>query len=878
MRLRALRVHDLRQFAGRGVALEGITDGLNSFAEPNETGKSTLFAALRALLFFKETSKHKDIESLRPYDGGNPRIAADIETADGLYRVEKRFLGGPSFARIVDLGTGAEIARAGAAQDWIDRLTGSDDPASGPAGLLWVGQGQSSDLTAGRGARAHAMASVVEGQLDQMTGGERMRRMRDRVAEALDPFLTAGGGVRGGGPLGQSRHEAEALAAEEAVLAGQFTGLRADLDARRRLRRDLAREEGTMEEAGVRALALGKAREEQAGAEAVAASVPAAEAKVRMLTVELKAAVDALSAFEAARREAIDAKASLGDLEGGLPDLRTALASARGAEAEARGAADKAAEAVREARRIAELARRGARRDELTRRQNELSEARKAAAGAGAKAQEARAAAALITIDDAALRKLEDLERARSRADAALSGASTRLTMHYSSTSDARVLVDGAAMEPDEPLHLSHPARLTLWDLGELEIVPGGAEGIESGEKVLREASDKLITALEKHEVATMPEAREASARRTALKSDADRLSAIAAAHAPDGLESLDETLARLAAGIEEIASAAAPNPDEAEAALKVAEAAEREVAKALAREGAGREAAQSALTVAETRLAGLRQALDGALARSGPEAGWTERHAKLSSASARTREDLATARKAVEELAGAGQTLQLAQATVSRLEKVEANRAEMITVLGNELAGLDGKLSSRTADGIEEQLTEVQGQLNAAGRKLDNVELQFRALTRLRDALGAAHGQMREAYFEPVNAELRPLLHRVLGGEALGFDEESYAPNKLTREGREEDLDVLSGGTREQIAILTRLAFAKLLARRGAAPPVILDDALIFSDDDRIIEMFNVLEAQTAELQIIVFTCRQRAFAEMGGNRLRLTAWAPED
>jgi uncharacterized protein YhaN len=50
--------------------------------------------------------------------------------------------------------------------------------------------------------------------------------------------------------------------------------------------------------------------------------------------------------------------------------------------------------------------------------------------------------------------------------------------------------------------------------------------------------------------------------------------------------------------------------------------------------------------------------------------------------------------------------------------------------------------------------------------------------------------------------------------------------PETLARDGGEEDLAGLSGGTREQIAMLTRLAFARLLARAVRATPVILDDA----------------------------------------------------
>ena len=144
--------------------------------------------------------------------------------------------------------------------------------------------------------------------------------------------------------------------------------------------------------------------------------------------------------------------------------------------------------------------------------------------------------------------------------------------------------------------------------------------------------------------------------------------------------------------------------------------------------------------------------------------------------------------------------------------------------------------------------------------------------------ALEQANAHVKERYFEPVNAELKPLLGLLYGGAHIQFDDETLAPQELTRDGIVERMDALSGGTREQIAILTRLAFAKLLAKTGSAPPVILDDALIFSDDDRIEKMFTALHAQTKDLQIIAFTCRQRAFEALGGKVLKLSPWAPDE
>jgi uncharacterized protein YhaN len=99
--------------------------------------------------------------------------------------------------------------------------------------------------------------------------------------------------------------------------------------------------------------------------------------------------------------------------------------------------------------------------------------------------------------------------------------------------------------------------------------------------------------------------------------------------------------------------------------------------------------------------------------------------------------------------------------------------------------------------------------------------------------------------------------------------------PTAWPRNGQEEPLDILSGGTRKQQAILTRLAFARLFAAAGRAVPVILDDALVLSDDDRIEAIFDALPRTSKDQQILVFTCRQRPFAALGGKRARVTVEA---
>ena len=54
-----------------------------------------------------------------------------------------------------------------------------------------------------------------------------------------------------------------------------------------------------------------------------------------------------------------------------------------------------------------------------------------------------------------------------------------------------------------------------------------------------------------------------------------------------------------------------------------------------------------------------------------------------------------------------------------------------------------------------------------------------------------------------------------------------------------------------------TRLAFADMLLDSGRPAMVILDDALAYSDGDRLERMFDVLAEASTRMQILVLTCR---------------------
>lgn len=216
------------------------------------------------------------------------------------------------------------------------------------------------------------------------------------------------------------------------------------------------------------------------------------------------------------------------------------------------------------------------------------------------------------------------------------------------------------------------------------------------------------------------------------------------------------------------------------------------------------------------------------------------------------------------------------AAATLRRLRSVEAAALQQASQLRETLAELNGTINTSAHGAVEETWLETIEALDTANAAVARFEAEIAVLDRLRLSLTTARSAASDLYLKPVITELRPLLGLLFDDIAVTFDEATLLPQSVRRNGQDEEVDRLSGGMREQLSVLTRLAFARLLARDGKPAPVILDDALVYSDDDRIERMFDALHQQARDQQILVFSCRQRAFARLGGNVLQMQPWTP--
>ena len=268
--------------------------------------------------------------------------------------------------------------------------------------------------------------------------------------------------------------------------------------------------------------------------------------------------------------------------------------------------------------------------------------------------------------------------------------------------------------------------------------------------------------------------------------------------------------------------------------------------------------------TEAQRGLDQLRTELSAA-ERSAPEVDLAGRIAQLHDQLA-----LAEARARQLHEQAPEQSLEVLERRIAELR--ETSEARNAALRGRELTieRLRARIQALAGGGLDERLAVARRRFDELERECVKYRGEVEALELLLCVLRDAERDAKERYVGPLVRRIRPYLEALFPGADLQVDE-AFRIATVARQSRPEPFERLSDGTREQIAILTRLAFAELLADQGRPAVVVLDDALVFSDDQRIEQMFQILGRAAEKLQILVLTCRERVFQRLPAQRLRL-------
>lgn len=445
----------------------------------------------------------------------------------------------------------------------------------------------------------------------------------------------------------------------------------------------------------------------------------------------------------------------------------------------------------------------------------------------------------------------------------AAAAQSAKVRVEY--TAEARVTVDGRQLRDGETVPLGPQAQLDLPGIGQLIVTSGEGHSAREITQALDKARQLRSAIFGEVGVATIAEARIAARRHEDASRAAELSDRLLAGLAPRGLDALraEKADADLRAG--EASREELPPRSELEA--EVEDARQEELTARREAEAAARQLAefreQSSAAQASSQAA--QRDLDRAMAAAGAGDSREARQADLLRAHKSAESDRQEAEVAVADLQASAPDLQTLRADLDRARQAVASVNERRAQTSEQLASLSAEIRALAGAGVEECWDECRERLEQARLREARFARQAESLMRLQSALDAERCAARDAYFGPVRDELKPLLSILHGGADLTFDSQTLLPSALARGEVEEMVETLSGGTQEQLAILTRLAFARLFARQGRCMPIVLDDALVYSDDDRIIKMFTALTRVASEQQILVFSCRQLAFQDLG-------------
>jgi DNA repair exonuclease SbcCD ATPase subunit len=873
LRLRRIAIDNFRKFR-QPVVIEDLTDGLNILIEPNETGKSTLLEALRAAFFMKYSTKSQLAQSYAPHgDAVGPSIQAEFELGGDRWAVSKRFLKSP----MVEVEGPQGRAQGEEAEARLHTLLGSvkdgrgtgDSSNYGTLGLLWVVQADALEVKAPGQLVRDRIRSTLEAEVGSIMGGPAYQRVRNGVDEQFGRYWTPTAQRRGPQKDARDRLELAEKAASDA--AARLAGLEqafSDLEAERTKLKVVLRDIADDTDAQTRKDLVASLEIARSAAQVLAtrkAEHEAADAKVRALEdldERHRRAIQGQSTAQAALAQVQEQRGALHeDLTQAVQGAEQARIALEGARAQRLGAqaALRAGEARAEAaQRRAALAAARNRHQELLALEAQLTAAR---------------AVAATIVPAQTLAKLDENERAIAQAQAVLDAGATRIR---GEGDIGDVLVDGEPLGSQERTI----TRETRIQVGGAEIVILPPPGTTSAQERLSAAIERLQAALRElglpdvvaarasHDRGrdAMGEVQTLQARIAAATPADDRLSLAAGADAlkallidaaqdndgdsgePPDIEQLraaaraaDDVLAR-AEGIQEGAMATLRRAEEAHSPLVIAEAERRSDLAHVTTEIQGIEARTEFATLAE----GLA---DGRAARAGAAVRWEE-----AQQNAMAHDQDAIKRK------------------IDAIDARERAASERRATLEKEIARLGGTIESEGGKGLAEREAAARDEVEAARAALERVTEDAETIKLLRDTLDEARNETSAKFVGPVAHQARRYIERLLPDCELVFSEELQL-EAVKRAGVSEGCEDLSHGTQEQLAVLTRIAFADLLLAQGQPVSLILDDPFAYSDDARLDLMIEILNEVSERMQVIVLTCRDRAFRHVPATRLTLKA-----
>lgn len=875
LHFKSIEVEQFLQFRS-AAAVRDLDARLNIIAGHNEAGKSTLLKAVRAALFDRYTSSVG--ERFRPYGARvSPRVRLVFMVDDVEYRLAKVFSRRRDGQVILEASDG-RAWEGPAAEDHLAELLGfayagrgaSRPELQGLAGLLWVEQAKAYEPVTLTDQSRQRMHSVFENEMREMLGGEQGESLHRRITQLRGEYFDSRGNPRGDY---RRRHQREAELGEK--LQSKREELKAYEDKVDRLEQrqadllayrhdgvlDKAEQRVTSAQAAVERVATRRA-EVQAGSERLArakaehqAAQQAWDNRARLMA-ELKEAQQAQQAAAQALNNRDD---ELAPLNASLAKLQNDLAALKDRQKD-QGAALR-------------LAREAATWRELASEHQRVSARLKDARDADAQRRRCVAQRDAIRVTAQGVAAMKGIERARDLAQERLRAAATH--MEYGLEPGAAVRLEDRPLSGTGSVRLTQKTQLQIKGVGQLTVIPGG-EDLDLLRRTVDDEERRLKQGLAEADADSVASAEADLHRKNALDRQASLHGATLKGLAAEGLAAVEDRLSAVAARRDSLRQKWGDTLDGALGIDKLEQEVQALHSQIAAMESAVLDQEKTVQALREAR-AGLR-ADKASAERLARNRGDELEQARGEVTDDRLREALQGKQQALDadsarldkaRRALAAENPQAVEVEVERSTRAFDDIKQEIETLDRDTRDLKVELSALGQQGLAEEAASIEADHALAKGQLESAQRSARALDLLQRTLNSALRRAKAAVAQPLLSGLAPYLRQLIPDAAPLIDEDLLLTG-IERAGAIEAFDTLSIGTREQLAILIRLAYADLLSEAGVPVTVILDDALVNSDDERRERMKAILYQAARRYQVLVLTCHGKEYRDSGGRFIR--------
>lgn len=878
-----MRIHriTLRNFAGVSSA-EIVFDavGVTIIEGDNEAGKTTFVTALDLLLDrrVRDRSDKQEVKAIRPvHRDADPEVEADISTGPYRFVFSKRWgrTNSRNATALEVTGPRREQLKGDEAHDRAYEILDETLDAS-LLRALQVHQGTELLLPTFDDTELGAALDAAAGSaVDSDRHGDLWTAIEAEYSEHWTPT------GREKSSVAESQRRLEEAGSEAASLEAHLRDIQTDAETAAQL----ADEESSLAEA----MTQSSETRDECRRQVEAAQVLENVLHERQRELE-DATRDSERALEDQRRRAELAgdlrvrEGELAELTGEAEQSAPALAAARRLSEDAEDAWSASQERLDDVQRASELADRDREHWDQIIWTRQFRGRHERLLAAQKLLEEADVIIDEINLEDDDVSRIEAAERALIQTQAAAQAGSATVTAI--ALDEVTLAVEGAPVQlgqgDEQVLHVADSTEIAIPELLRMTV----AAGVEARQRAsdMAEATAELRRLCEQAGVSDLIEAR--AARQ--LRADAERERRAAHEAMERDLDDLTveeiakraERLAVRVAAYETERAAATPLPSDQKAArnasldlrdelkerqseLGAAESARRSAQDALHIEETSNVALGASIKAAERAVADARRRLEAARAQSSDD----ELDERVASTDA-------TARAAHTARNNAQSQLEAADITSlrSRLSNAEAvaERAEnQLTDNRVQRRDLLISLELRGEHGLETKYWLACDKRDHLAAEHRSLKASAAATKLLLEVFERHRAEAQQRYRAPYRQYIEQFGRIVYGtsfevdvGDDLGIE-------RRTLDGVTLDVSQLSTGAREQLGILARLACAAIVSPDGGGAPVILDDALGWSDPSRLQRMGAAIAAAGDGCQVIILTCTPGRYVHVGNAKV---------